>query len=170
MSFATSMHHGQVYPSGRGLPYICHPALVCMVVVAALLEEPADDPDLAVQCALLHDTLEDTRATYPLIEHTFGRKVAEGVLAMTKDPLLPKEARLAESLRRIQLQPREVGMVKLADRICNLGKPPSDWTEDRKMAYFADAKEIGRVLGFASPLLSGLLERRMQAYLNNEWA
>ena len=38
--------------------------MVSMEVMAALDEEPKADGDLAVQCALLHDTLEDTDITY----------------------------------------------------------------------------------------------------------
>jgi len=167
MQFAAEKHYGQVYFAGMGVPYICHLALVCCVVMAALQAEPAGDPDLAVQCALLHDTLEDTRATFTVLEQNFGKAVAEGVQALTKDHSLPVTDRLPDSLSRIQLQPCEVGMVKLADRICNLCNPPLDWTNARRKAYLADARDIHRILGEASPFLYGVLGRRMQVYQKN---
>jgi (p)ppGpp synthase/HD superfamily hydrolase len=38
--------------------------------------------DLAIQCALLHDVIEDTPTTCQEVEQQFGAAVAKGVLAL----------------------------------------------------------------------------------------
>jgi (p)ppGpp synthase/HD superfamily hydrolase len=65
--FAAEAHHheGQEFP-GTELPYILHVGQVAMEVMAAIAARGGiDDPNLAVQCALLHDTVEDTAVEIP---------------------------------------------------------------------------------------------------------
>ena len=88
-------------------------------------QEPNFDGDLAIQTAILHDTIEDTNPAYEDFQSEFGRNIAYSVLALTKDTILEKEAQIHDSLERIKLQPKEIWMVKLADRITNLQPPPS---------------------------------------------
>src|SRR4051794_24188070 len=110
LRFAATKHAGQRM-TGSELPYLVHVTSVAGEVLAAL--EPELDGDLAVQCALLHDTLEDTATTFDELAAAFGRAVADGVLALSKvDDAIPKHERMADSLRRIRLQPREVWIVK----------------------------------------------------------
>lgn len=136
-----------------------------MELIAALAVESVEKPDLAVQCALLHDTLEDTKVTYEDLRDEFGIAVAEGVRALSKDALLPdKETQMRDSLARIRVQPREIWMVKLADRVCNLGPPPHYWTADKKRAYRAEAELIDTELGSASEYLRANLRERIAAY------
>lgn len=163
LRFAAERHEGQRVP-GSGLPYVTHVASVAAEVMAALARDPAAAPDLAVACALLHDTVEDTATTVAEVEARFGAATAEGVRALSKDPALPKEARMADSLARIRAQPREVWMVKLADRITNLAPPPPAWTAEKRRAYRAEAAEILAALGEASPYLAGRLAARIDAY------
>ncbi len=44
----------------------------------------------AAQVALLHDTIEDTATTYDEIKEIFSEKIADAVLALSKDSNLPK--------------------------------------------------------------------------------
>jgi (p)ppGpp synthase/HD superfamily hydrolase len=113
--FAATYHQYQKYP-GTDLPYIMHLSFVAMEVMAALALADREDGNLAVQCALLHDVLEDTEATYADVCREFGSGVAAGVLALTKSATLPKSQQMEDSLRRLRLQPPAVRMVKLADR------------------------------------------------------
>ncbi len=161
--FAADAHNNQKFP-GTEWPYIVHISMVCMEVLGALAEEPTTDGDLAVQCALLHDTLEDTDTTYESLKEWFGESVADGVRALTKDPSLPREERMEDSLRRISQQPSEVGMVKLADRITNLQPPPDDWTDAKKRSYLDQAREIHNALQHTSPYLSRRLTEKMTSY------
>lgn len=161
--FAAGAHLGQTLP-GTDLPYSVHVALVCMEVMAALRSRPGYDEDLAVACALLHDVVEDTPASVEEVRAAFGAAVAAGVLALSKDASLPRDERMADSLRRIREQPREVWMVKLADRITNLAPPPPHWTPARIAAYRDEAGEILRALGEASPLLAERLAQKIKEY------
>ena len=113
--FAAEAHNGQLYP-GTNLPYLMHLSLVSMEVVGVLSAESGHDGDLAIQCALLHDTIEDTDITYAQLVSEFGANVADGVKSLSKDPTIEKSYQLPDSLERICLQPNEIWMVKLADR------------------------------------------------------
>jgi len=70
--------------------------------------------------------IEDTDINYQTIKKTFGIKVANGGDALSKRDEVENAQRLSDSLNRIQDQPHEVWMVKLADRISNLQPPPHD--------------------------------------------
>ncbi|NTW97910.1 MAG: bifunctional (p)ppGpp synthetase/guanosine-3',5'-bis(diphosphate) 3'-pyrophosphohydrolase [Oscillochloris sp.] len=161
--FAARAHHGQIYV-GTDLPYILHLAFVSMEVIAALRDHPERDGDLAVQCALLHDVIEDTQVGHAEVAAAFGQVVADGVLALSKDVSLPKGEQMADSLRRIRLQPPEVWMVKLADRICNLQPPPAHWTAKKAAGYRDEAEQIYAALAEASPALAGRLRGKIAGY------
>lgn len=161
--FAAEAHRGQLVP-GADLPYLMHVSLVGMEVIAALSTQPDRDGNLAVQCALLHDVIEDTAVTYQSVAGAFGRAVADGVLALSKVKTLPRHEQMADSLRRIRQQPAEIWMVKLADRITNLQPPPHYWTKDKIRRYQAEAVEILNALGEASQLLAARLREKIDAY------
>ncbi|MEM9487491.1 MAG: HD domain-containing protein [Myxococcota bacterium] len=163
-NFAARAHVGQTVPGSDGLPYLVHLGTVCMEVMNALVRETCENPDLAIQCALLHDTVEDTAVTHDDLVARFGHAVADGVRALSKDPALPKAERMADSLRRIREQPGEVWMVKLADRITNLQPPPVHWTGDRRRRYRDEAMLIVDRLGSASPVLKSRLCDKIAAY------
>lgn len=71
---------------------------------------------------------------------------------------------MADSLRRIQAEPREVWMVKLADRISNLQPPPAHWTPAKIAAYRVEALAIADTLGAASPHLHARLRAKIADY------
>ena len=156
--FAADVHNGQLLP-GTELPYIVHVTLVAMEIVAAFQYEKDHDAELAVQCALLHDVIEDTATTYGEVREAFGLRVADGVLALSKDDKIEKTARMADSLRRIRTQSREIWMVKMADRITNLHLPfPSHWNHERIDAYQQEAVAIHGELAESSPYLAERME------------
>ena len=129
--FAAEAHQGQLVP-GTSISYIMHLSFVSMEVVHALHDHQRLQthkihiPTLAIQCALLHDVLEDTETDADQLQAEFGLEVTQGVMALTKDFNLTKSAQMPDSLHRIRQQPLEVWMVKLADRISNLQRPPHD--------------------------------------------
>ena len=120
--------------------------------------------DLVMTCALLHDTIEDTATTHEALEGAFGRAVAEGVDALSKRPALPKDARMTDSLTRIITQPREVWVVKLADRITNLQAPLAHWSKEKIARYHREGEAILSALGSASAHLSDRLRTRLSRY------
>lgn len=167
-AFATRYHRGQTYggpAQGEQIDYLNHIGSVAMELLWALPTAPAADGDLAVQCALLHDVIEDTEATYELVLEQFGPAVAAGVLALTKDAGLPtKAAQMADSLDRIRRQPPEVWMVKLADRITNLYQPPYYWDKAKIAAYRQEALTIYEALHPANAALAGRLREKIELY------
>jgi (p)ppGpp synthase/HD superfamily hydrolase len=161
LRFAAERHHAQRVP-GTDLPYVVHVVSVAAEVIAAIAIDRVDDPDLAVACALLHDTLEDTATARDELVAAFGLAIADGVQALTKDKAHADP--MADSLRRIRMCPREIWIVKLADRTTNLGPPPPHWTVDKCRAYRAEGLAIADALGTASPALDARLRSRAAAY------
>jgi (p)ppGpp synthase/HD superfamily hydrolase len=163
LHFAARAHGDQKVP-GTQLPYLLHLTSVSLEVISALPNRPDGDADLAIVCALLHDVIEDTEVTFELVQREFGKAVAEGVLALTKDESVPKDQRLADSLKRIRQQPPEIGMVKLADRISNLQPPPAFWTQEKIKQYFAESKMVYEMLQSADAYLADRLLGKIREY------
>ncbi len=169
--FAAEAHKDQLMP-GTELPYIVHVSLVAMEILATLAEKPVEKPNLAVQCALLHDCLEDTYIIYDEIVSQFGSYVADGVLALSKDGAIGvsedehkrKWLQLEDSLQRIKQQPREIWMVKLADRITNLQPPPNNWNDEKIARYKKGAELIHKELASASEYLGQRLQGKIDLY------
>jgi (p)ppGpp synthase/HD superfamily hydrolase len=163
LDFAARAHAAQTIPDSP-LPYVVHLFKVATEVLRACQDDPALDADLAVTCALLHDVVEDGGASLDQVASRFGPAVAGGVGALTKDPALPREGRMADSLRRVQAQPREVWVVKLADRVTNLEPPPPSWGVEKRRAYREEGRAILCALGPAHPGLARRLEGKLASY------
>lgn len=165
---AARAHQGQQYAGpapGESFEYLKHIGSVTMEVMQALIHHPEADARLALCCAILHDTVEDTDVTPELIRRQFGPEVAAGVAALTKNTTLEgKAAQMADSLRRIKSQAREVWMVKMADRITNLSPPPFYWTNEKTAAYHREAQLIYDQLHPASEPLARRLLEKIEAY------
>ena len=116
--FAATAHAGQTRLSGE--PYLSHP----LSVADTLAEMGFDEPTVAA--GLLHDTVEDTKATIEEIDENFGEEVADIVDGVTKISMIPfenKEEAQAENIRKMILamsHDMRVLMVKLADRQHNM--------------------------------------------------
>jgi GTP diphosphokinase / guanosine-3',5'-bis(diphosphate) 3'-diphosphatase len=116
--FAAEQHKSQLRDSGE--PYMVHPA-----EVAHLLADMQMDM-VCLQTGLLHDVVEDTSVTVDEIQRRFGGEVArcvDGVTKLSKINLNSREARQAESMRKMLLamvSDIRVILVKLADRLHNM--------------------------------------------------
>ena len=164
LEFVSDAHDGQVVP-GTSDPYLLHLTETAAEILESLKHHPEKDILFAVSAALLHDTIEDTSVTREIIEERFGSRVADAVLSLTKNSALPPEIRLRDSLERIKKQPLEVWMVKMADRISNLKKPPDFWTREKVDLYIEDSLLILEELGQASEYLRRRLESRLREYV-----
>ncbi|MBU3916696.1 HD domain-containing protein [bacterium] len=163
-NFSSKAHIGQTLP-GSDLSYLNHIGNVTMEVIAAISAIPVENPDLSIQCALLHDVIEDTDVTYDQVKTEFGEKVASGVRALTKNKSLPtKQEQMQDSLNRIANEPREIWIVKLADRITNLQPPPPHWKLKKIETYRKEAILIHEHLGKAHVILSERLNQKIKAY------
>lgn len=116
---AIEWHDGQMRQSGE--PYVTH----CIAVAIKLAELGARKDTLVA--ALLHDVVEDERATLEEVTDIFGDKVAELVDGVTKLSKLKYEGQRAKrqiaSLRKLLLTAHDdlrVILIKLADRWHNI--------------------------------------------------
>ncbi|MGR3320905.1 MAG: RelA/SpoT family protein [Pseudooceanicola sp.] len=116
--YGRAAHEGQFRHSGE--PYFSHP-----VAVAAILTQQRLD-DATIITALLHDTIEDTKASYGEVSDKFGRDIADlvdGVTKLTKLQLSSTETQQAENFRKLLMamsKDLRVILVKLADRLHNM--------------------------------------------------
>jgi (p)ppGpp synthase/HD superfamily hydrolase len=164
-NFAADAHGEQQVP-GSTRPYLSHIGAVTMEVIAALAaRSDVDNPDLCVQCAILHDVVEDTALSAEDIAEVFGPHVAAGVSALTKQMSAgDKRAQMVDSLERIKAQPQEVWMVKLADRITNLQPPPKHWDKIKIAKYLESAELISAELGSACTVLGPRIQEKIERY------
>jgi GTP diphosphokinase / guanosine-3',5'-bis(diphosphate) 3'-diphosphatase len=115
--YAARAHNGQKRFSGE--PFLNH--VVKVSLSAADLKLDAE----AISAALLHDTVEDSAATFREIKKLFGEEISFLVRGVTKVNKLKYHGveRAAESMRRMFLavaQDIRVVVLKLADRAHNM--------------------------------------------------
>src|SRR6056297_526953 len=164
IKFAGEKHKNQKVP-GTESNYLLHLSNVAMEIILTYKENDDFDLNYALQLAILHDTLEDTKTEFIELEKRFGKKVALGVLALTKNSKLNStEEKMNDSLNRINELEKEVGMVKLADRITNLQKPPKYWKKDKIRNYLTEAKLISMVLNNKNEYLNNRLQNKIVEY------
>jgi len=117
-NFAIKAHENQKRDSGD--PYSNHP-----IAVASILTELKLD-SATIATGLLHDTIEDTHATYETIKNEFGQEVADLVDGVTKISVFENQATSnskAENFRKLILATSKdirVLLVKIADRLHNM--------------------------------------------------
>jgi (p)ppGpp synthase/HD superfamily hydrolase len=163
------LHNGQTYGGqnkNQKIEYINHIGSVVFEIINASKNTPDFNFDLAIKCAFLHDTIEDTDFPIEDLEKEYGKEVKEGVLALTKNTELEKEHQMIDSLNRIKQQPKEIWTVKMADRICNLYAPPYFWNESKKKKYLEEAKVIYEHLKEGNEYLAKRLYEKIEAYKN----
>ncbi len=116
--FSARVHEGQVRLSGE--PYLSHP-----LEVAGILSDLSLDV-VSIAAGILHDVIEDTRATPQEINEVFGPEVLQivsGVTKLSKLPVRSSKARQAENIRKMLLAMADdirVILIKLADRLHNM--------------------------------------------------
>lgn len=152
---------------GTNVSYLAHVGNVASLAKEGCLRDARGDPQVAEFVGILHDVVEDgdIENIRALIREIFGNKVLECVLAVTKKPELRGRAASDEALSRIMDAPVEAGIVKLADRACNIGGLPREgWTAAKIADYLDESEHILRCLGGHSPTLAGLLDERIRVW------
>jgi len=138
--FALKAHKNQKRDSGD--PYLIHP-----VAVADILSDLKLD-SATIATGLLHDTIEDTKATYKNVEKEFGKEVADLVDGVTKISELEGkviENSKAENIRKLILATSKdirVLLVKLADRLHNMRTLTSISDPNRRKRIARETMEI----------------------------
>jgi GTP diphosphokinase / guanosine-3',5'-bis(diphosphate) 3'-diphosphatase len=139
-NFAFDVHKNQKRLSGD--PYISHP-----IAVAAILCDLKVDT-ATITTALLHDTIEDTEATYSEVNKLFGKEIADLVEGVTKISRLEdksKEYSVAENFRKLILATSKdirVLLVKLADRLHNMRTINNITNPDKRLRIAKETMEI----------------------------
>jgi len=116
--FSELSHQGQQRASGE--PYLSHPLEVAGLLVNFKMDVTT------VTAGLLHDVLEDTRATKDDLKREFGLEIADlvdGVTKIGKLAFSSREERQAENFRKMLVamaRDLRVLMIKLADRLHNM--------------------------------------------------
>ena len=117
-NFAIKAHANQKRDSGD--PYSIHPIAVANILTELKLDSAT------IATGLLHDTIEDTHATYDTIKSEFGQEVADLVNGVTKISVFENQATStskAENFRKLILATSKdirVLLVKIADRLHNM--------------------------------------------------
>ncbi len=133
--FAARMHTNQRRKDADASPYINHP-----IRVAETLWRTGGVHDPAVLvAAILHDTIEDTEATYENLLEEFGTEIAGIVQEVSDDKSLDKQVRKQLQIEHAPFISDKAKLVKLADKICNVedicSHPPRDWPLTRRRDY-----------------------------------
>lgn len=161
--FAVSKHENQKMKHPEGMPYSAHIMGVALTAIKyATTEVNKFDMELICCVALLHDVIEDCGVGFNELRALFGDAVANGVMALSKNDNLKKEEKMLDSLRRIKMQPKEVAIVKMADRLFNMRDNVPSWSKDKLLEYKKEAQLVCDELGFDCKTL----KNDLQAYIN----
>ncbi len=138
--FAVKAHSNQKRASGD--PYSVHPIEVANILTDLKLDSAT------ITTGLLHDTIEDTYATYETIKGEFGSEVADLVDGVTKISVFENTASSnskAENFRKLILATSKdirVLLVKIADRLHNMRTIKAITKEDKKRRIAQETMEI----------------------------
>ncbi|WP_367363771.1 HD domain-containing protein [Candidatus Tisiphia endosymbiont of Nedyus quadrimaculatus] len=117
--YAKKYHGSQMRQSGE--PYYSHPIEVAyMVAQYTTLEIPRLFRTDMIVTALLHDTIEDTKLTEPMIAYIFGNQVASQVEDLTRVKPYGKISSAETLDLLIQQKKYDVALIKVLDRKHNL--------------------------------------------------
>ena len=138
--FAVRAHRNQKRASGD--PYSVHPIEVANILTDLKLDSAT------ITTGLLHDTIEDTYATYETIKGEFGDEVADLVDGVTKISVFENTASSnskAENFRKLILATSKdirVLLVKIADRLHNMRTIKAINNENKRERIAQETMEI----------------------------
>ena len=139
-NFAVKAHQNQKRESGD--PYSFHPIEVANILTDLKLDSAT------ITTGLLHDTIEDTFATYETIKNEFGHEVADLVEGVTKISVFENTADTnskVENFRKLILATSKdirVLLVKIADRLHNMRTIKAITKKDKKERIAQETMEI----------------------------
>ena len=131
-NFAVNAHKSQKRASGD--PYSVHPIEVANILTELKLDSAT------ITTGLLHDTIEDTFATYETIKQEFGDEVADLVDGVTKISAFENSAGAnskVENFRKLILATSKdirVLLVKIADRLHNMRTIKAITKEEKRLS------------------------------------
>ena len=142
LRFAAEKHRHHRRKDVDESPYINHPISVAAILA---VEGGLSDEDTLL-AALLHDTVEDTDATFEEIEALFGSVVTELVRELTDDKTLPNRERKRLQVVHARTASDLAKQLKIADKVSNIrditDAPPMGWSTERRLEYFGWAEKV----------------------------
>ena len=154
--FALNAHENQKRDSGD--PYLVHPVAVADILCDLKLDTAT------ITTGLLHDTIEDTKTTYTVVEKEFGKEIADLVDGVTKISQLEDKVNTtskAENFRKLILATSKdirVLLVKLADRLHNM----------RTIISIKDKKRRERIARETMEIYAPLADRMGMNHIRDE--
>ena len=139
-NFAVKAHQNQKRESGD--PYSVHPIEVANILTELKLDSAT------ITTGLLHDTIEDTFATYETIKNEFGDEIADLVEGVTKISVFENTAGAnskVENFRKLILATSKdirVLLVKIADRLHNMRTIKAITNSDKRKRIAQETMEI----------------------------
>ncbi len=137
--FAAAAHEGQCRKSGE--PFVAHPVEVALILSGLRMDAET------ICAALLHDTVEDTKATTEQLQELFGESVArlvDGVTKITRIEVENLSDEQAQTIRKMFVAMSKdirVVIIKLADRLHNM-RTLGALREDRRIFKSRETLEI----------------------------
>jgi (p)ppGpp synthase/HD superfamily hydrolase len=129
INFAAKAHKEQTRKS-TDIPYITHPFAVGMRL------QKVKCTDEVIAAGILHDTLEDTAATYEELTEQFGVRIANLVRAASEqDKSLSWEARKQHTIDGLKEASLEAIQVITADKLHNLKSIRADLEENGEKTW-----------------------------------
>lgn len=142
ISFASEKHKHQSRRDVEKTPYIIHPIIMANTLMVIGRVRDAD----IIIAALLHDTVEDTAATFEEIMEQFGARVEGIVREVTDDKSMQQEERRRSQVHRAPHMSCGAAQVQLVDKLYNLEdvmrNPPPEWNKEKRDTYFEWGQEV----------------------------
>ena len=167
IDFAERMHKGQIR-KGDKKPYVVHPKAVYNILKSFGIKDR-----VLLVAAWLHDTIEDTQATFNIIKRKFNKEVANLVKAVSSSKkeidMIGKEEYL---LRKMVQMDKNALTLKLADRLHNVSdimtmpQKTSDKTY-RQTKYILTGLKEKRTLNKPQKKIIREIERYLDKYENS---
>lgn len=142
VSYAAECHQHQTRKNAKKTPYITHPIGVAESIITI---GKVYDADIII-AALLHDTIEDTQATFQDVRSRFGTKVEGYVREVTDDKSLSTAKRKKLQIIHAPEKSKGAAIIKMSDKLYNLNNllqdAPIEWTRERIDQYFQWAQSV----------------------------
>ncbi len=162
LEFASLAHQNQKRLFPEGIPYVCHPFAVAMI-----LHKTGYDEDVVI-AGLLHDVVEDTYFSDADVRGKFGDRVADLVADVTEDKTLPHEEMKEDYRQKVGRASAESKAISAADLLANrvslllpLQQNKDPWeklTSKSREEFLEDDYKRIRIIkeGLDSPIISEL--------------
>lgn len=122
LKYAERKHRGQKRKVS-GADYVTHPIMVSYLAASYKRSKALET---LICAAILHDTIEDTKATYLKILRLFGMPITSIVFELTSDPAALRKVGKLEYLKAHMAGMSSYALfLKLCDRLANLQDNPS---------------------------------------------